>query len=436
MLFGVSGTESSTQPKGPKMPRIAPITAVGTALVFGFCLSSCGKSGGVEQITETRTLTNAKEAPKQDASSAERFGMTPSRPMMAAQPGFTWTTPEGWEELPAKQFRPVNLRPAGDSKAECYVSSLGGTGGGLAENVNRWRNQMGLEPIDEAAVAALPKKPLLGAEAVYVDLDGTFGGMNGDTQNADFKMVGLILAKSTDSVFVKFTGPKALVEQELPKFEQFCASLQPGAASPHGGAMASADAGALPDGHPPIGGASQASGATTETSGAELPAGHPPVGGGAAMPGANTPVPGDIKFAFTAPAGWVQKGGKTAFREITFAAADGSPTECYVTELANTGGGLEANINRWAGQMGAEPLTSDGITALPKIKVFGNDAPVAEFRGTFTGMSGDAHPDYVMLGTLSEAGGSTYFIKMVGPAAEMEAQKSNFTAFCESLTMK
>jgi hypothetical protein len=256
--------------------------------------------------------------------------------------------------------------------------------------------------------------------------------MSGDTQNSDFKMVGLILAQDTESVFVKFTGPKALVEQERPKFEQFCASLKRGAAS--GGAMAAADTGgSLPDGHPPIGGAS---GETAATSGAALPDGHPPVGGGAAMPGANAPVPGDIKFAFTAPTGWVQKGGKTAFREITFAAAEGSPTECYVTELANTGGGLEANVNRWAGQMGAEPLTADGIAALPKIKVFGNDAPVAEFRGTFTGMSGDAHPDYTMLGTVSEAGGATYFIKMVGPAAEMEAQKSNFTAFCESLKLK
>ncbi|MCC6796478.1 MAG: hypothetical protein IT366_15265 [Candidatus Hydrogenedentes bacterium] len=416
------------------MPRIAPIAAACTALLFGFCLSSCSKSGGVEEITETRTLTTAKEAPKEGVSSAERFGMTASRPMTAAQPGFTWTTPEGWEELPAKQFRPVNLRPAADPKAECYVSKLDGAAGGLVENINRWRNQMGLEPIDEAAIATLPQKPLLGAEATYIDLDGTFGGMSGDTENADYKMVGLILAHDTESVFVKFTGPKALVEQELPKFEQFCASLKRGAAP--GGAMAAADAGSLPEGHPPIGGADQASGATTEASAAELPSGHPPVSGGAAMPGANAPVPGDVKFTFSAPTGWVQKGGKTAFREITFAAAEGSPTECYVTELANTGGGLEANINRWAGQMGAEPLTAEGIAALPKIKVFGNDAPVAEFRGTFTGMSGDAHPDYTMLGTLSEAGGSTYFIKMVGPAAEMEAQTSNFTAFCESLKLK
>ncbi len=417
------------------MPRITPMAAVGTVLVFGFCLSSCSKSGGVEQITETRTLTTAKEAPKEDVSSAERFGMTPSRPMMAADPGFSWTTPEGWEELPAKQFRPVNLRPAGDQKAECYVSKLDGAAGGLTENINRWRNQMGLEPIDEAAIAALPKKPLLGAEAVYIDLDGTFGGMSGDTQNADFKMVGLILAQSNSSVFVKFTGPKALVEQELPKFEQLCASLKQGAASPHGGAMAATDAGSLPDGHPPIGGTSQSGGDAAAASGTDLPAGHPPVTPGA-MAGANVEVPGDIQFTFTAPAGWVQTGGKTGFREITFAAAEGSKTECYVTALANTGGGLEANINRWADQMGEKALTSEAIAALPKIKVLGQDSPVGEFRGTFTSMSGDQSPDYAMLGTLSEAGGFTYFIKMVGPAAEVEAQKSNFTAFCESLKLK
>lgn len=415
------------------MPRFTPMAAVSAALLFGFVLSSCNKSGGVEQITETRTLTTAKEAPKEEVSSAERFGMTPSRPMMAADPGFSWTTPDGWEELPAKQFRPVNLRPAGDPKAECYVTSF--SGGGLTENVNRWRTQMGLDSVDDAAVAALPKKSLLGSEATLVELDGNFKGMSNDQNNPDFKMLGLIVVNQDTAVSVKFTGPKAIVDQETAKFHEFCASLKQGAASPHGGTMASADAGALPDGHPPIGGASQGGEDAAAASGAELPSGHPPVGGGA-MAGANVPVPGDIKFAFTTPAGWVQKGGKTAFREITFAAAEGSPTECYVTELANTGGGLEANVNRWAGQMGAESLTADAIAALPKIKVFGNDAPVAEFRGTFTGMSGDAHPDYTMLGTLSDAGGSTYFIKMVGPAAEMEAQKSNFTAFCESLTLK
>jgi len=395
------------------MPSFSRVAVAFTALYAGFLLPSCSQSGGVEQISETRTLTAPKEAPKEDVSSAQRFGMTaqPARQAMASAPAFSFKTPEGWEELPTKEFRPINLRPAGDPKAECYVSSFGGSGGGLTENVNRWRKQMKLDPVDEAAVAALPKKPLLGGEATYVELDGNYGGMSGDQDNPDFKMVGLILSQGGSAVFIKFTGPKALVEQEKAKFEEFCASIAP-AEDPHAG-MAAAGAASGPD-----------------TS--NLPEGHPPVG--TAMPGADMPPEEATKLSWTAPEGWVQSESR-AMREVTFTLGPDSKTECYVSRLLNRGGGLENNINRWAGQMGLGPLSADAIAALPKIKVLGNDCPVVELKGAYTDMSGAEHADSLLLGAISEVGTDAYFIKMVGPAAEVEAQKANFSAFCESLKL-
>lgn len=392
------------------MQRFLPIAAVFGAVIAAMTLASCNKYGGTQEITETRTLVTPKEAPKGDVSSAERFGMTGSgMPMAAAQPGFTWTTPEGWEELPSKQFRPINLRPAGDPAAECYVSQLGGTGGGLTENINRWRNQMQLEPIDDAAVAALPKKPLLDGEASYIDLDGTYTGMGTGEGSPDFKMVGLMLTTGGSAVFVKMTGPKALVEQELPKFDAFCASLKAGSPDPHGGMMA---------------------GGATDAPGSDLPEGHPPINPQMQTAGAAS----GTDLQWTAPEGWIQ-GGPRAMREVTFTLANDSGTECYISKLSNLGGGLEANLNRWAGQMGLDPLSADAIAALPTITVLGSDCPVVELRGNYTDMSGGAHPDSLMLGTIAVVGTDAYFIKMVGPAADMDAQKANFTAFCESLKL-
>ncbi|NUM56639.1 MAG: hypothetical protein HUU46_23680 [Candidatus Hydrogenedentes bacterium] len=410
------------------MARFSQWMTVSAGVAASLIAFSCNPSGGVEQIAETRTLVTPKEAPKEEVSSAERFGMTGGGAMASAtQPGFTWTTPEGWDELPSKQFRNINLRPAGDPKAECYVSTARGS---LAENINRWRSQMALEPVDEAAISALPKKPLLGGQAAYVELDGNFKGMGGDQDNPDFRMVGLVLERvGGESVFVKMTGPKAIVEQEMAKFDAFCASIAPGASDPHAGMVASASSSDLPEGHPPIGAAAQ--GAAGSSSG-NLPNDHPPIG--ASVPGSGAPVAAGTMLSWTAPEGWTQSAPR-AMREVTFTAGANGESECYVAKLSNRGGGVEANLNRWAGQMGLDALTAEAIAALPKIKVLGNDCSVVEFKGTYTDMQGAPHADFLMLGTIAEVGTDAYFIKMVGPAADMEAQRANFAAFCESLKL-
>ncbi len=122
-------------------------------------------------------------------------------------------------------------------------------------------------------------------------------------------------------------------------------------------------------------------------------------------------------------------------REVTFTLGPDSKTECYIAKLSNRGGGVDANLNRWAGQMGLEPMSAEALAALPKIKVLGSDCRMVELKGSYTDMSGGAHPDSLMLGTIAEVGTDAYFIKLVGPASEVESQKANFTAFCESLAL-
>ena len=128
-------------------------------LVLGL-LASCGDSNETVRIEDVREVPKEKVSLPPDVSPAVRFGIagqgdphggTPP----SAQPKWSWTTPQGWEEQGGGGMRVVGFRIAGNENAECTVIVLGGTGGGLAANVNRWRKQMGLEGIDAQAVSSL-----------------------------------------------------------------------------------------------------------------------------------------------------------------------------------------------------------------------------------------------------------------------------------------
>ena len=107
--------------------------------------------------------------------------------------------------------------------------------------------------------------------------------------------------------------------------------------------------------------------------------------------------------------------------------------ECYVTTLTGTGGGLEANINRWCGQIGQEALTSEVIAALPRITMLGQEAVLVELAGDYSGMGDDAAAGSMLLGTVCELPGETVFVKMTGPEAAVRAEKESFLAFSKSI---
>ena len=62
-----------------------------------------------------------------------------------------WTIPPDWQALPPSQFLLAEFAITGTNgaKAEVNVAEMGGEGGGLLANVNRWRGQLGLRPISE-----------------------------------------------------------------------------------------------------------------------------------------------------------------------------------------------------------------------------------------------------------------------------------------------
>jgi len=88
-------------------------------------------------------------------------------------PALAYDLPDGWVDAPLTEMRRVNVLIAGHPDGECYLIVIPG-GGSLLQNIDRWCQQMGQEPISDDAVHSLPPVAILGAEGVRFEIDGTY----------------------------------------------------------------------------------------------------------------------------------------------------------------------------------------------------------------------------------------------------------------------
>lgn len=348
-----------------------------------------------DTMTEAPELTTAERMRVAQAPHPGHPGTSPDASALApsVDAGLNFHLPDGWSGKPATPLRVVNLQAGDNPQTECYVTVLGGDGGGMAANVNRWRGQMGLEPYTDEEFAALETRELLGQNATYVDMQGSFTGMGGAGAVDDARLLGLVLLDAGQSIFVKLIGPADAVAAQQENFNHFVASLEKG-------------------------------------SGLEAPPAETPE----AAPAELAPMADfdPTKLKWSAPEGWTQAPEKM-MRVVTFNTGD---TECYVSVLGGDGGGIAANINRWQQQMGQEPLSADEINNLTPVTVLGQSSPLVSITGDYTNMQGELVSDYTMLGTVCLLDDQTLFVKMTGPAAEATAQHDNFVKFCESLSLE
>jgi hypothetical protein len=351
-------------------------------------LAACGNAGPSVEITEQRVASKPSSPVLPGATAVDRF-MGESSSSAPEDPSsdnlIAYDLPQGWTTVPPTKERYVNLHPAGDPEASCYLSFLPGGAGGLAENVNRWRKQFGAAPLPEDAVAALPERELMSKHGKLVEVEGVFSGMGDMAPRAGFALLGVVVSEESGSLFLKFTGPAPLVAAERERFETFARSLR------------------LSDSH----------------------------GSGAGMsmpPGASSGASGGL--GWKAPEGWSQSGPKP-MREVTFTMGLGG--ECYITRLPSEAGGLRGNIDRWCGQLGRERLTDEAFAALERVDVLGQSVPVLEIEGTFTGMDGKPREHQGLLAVACIRPSESLFIKLTGPEELVHAERANFRAFVSSL---
>jgi hypothetical protein len=139
-------------------------------------------------------------------------------PQTTSAPKIKWTAPEGWTEVPPSSMRYASFSaPADDGgKIDISIVTFPGDGGSDADNVNRWRGQMGLAPVDASTVTS-QIAPLKTADTTFSTTD--IAGDKTRTIAAWTRRDGRVW-------FFKATGPNAAVEKEKPNFVKFIESVR------------------------------------------------------------------------------------------------------------------------------------------------------------------------------------------------------------------
>lgn len=220
-MIGVQGDPMQifTVPSGNTQPAASRIrrTVSGLGVAAGMVLLlGCNRD-------EVSQATVAKGGPAQPAPGAAMGGMPmgelPPPPRPTGSGALKWSTPKGWTETAGSNMRFATLTPPGAGKAELSVVVLPGAAGGELANVNRWRGQIGLEPLDEKGLAASRQtvKSKLGGVSVF---DFTSEG------KVQSRMVtGLISTADGNTWFLKLVGDAAPVGKAKPDFMRFLETL-------------------------------------------------------------------------------------------------------------------------------------------------------------------------------------------------------------------
>jgi hypothetical protein len=340
------------------------------------------------QVYQAPKESVAPSAPAETASAPRDAGA----PAASKAP---WTLPEGWTEKPTQ---PGGMRiasylvtaPDGRS-VDVSVIPLGGTAGALLDNVNRWRDQLGLAAVTEADLATLRQAVKIG------EVDGELYDMVGDKPSLEGKFkprtLAGILPMGGTTVFFKATGEDALVTENKPKFLAWLKSVQTGPAAPASAAASSAPG--SPD-----------------------------------MRGPVAPPPSTDLPQWQVPAGWKPVAAST-MRLASFAleGANGQTGDLSVVALGPQAGGLLANVNRWRGQMSLPPLDEAGLaSASTQVATAGGDPAVVVDLAGQGAMAGKR-----VLAAVVARPDRTWFYKLTGDDALVTAQKDPFLGFIKSV---
>lgn len=348
------------------------------------------------------TLTPpASEIPKSAASGSSSSSAGPES-SASERPAVPWTVPAGWEEKPASGMRVASY---GVKRPDCRsvdisVVAMGGGAGGELENVNRWRDQIGLEPATEADLAGLRSIiPSGNRQVVMYELDGKKAVLDGKYAA---RTLAAILPAGEMTVFFKITGESALVAEQKPQFLAWLKSVDTG-----GGGGESAPEAQASSSAPAPASAPAASGGSERASSS---------GGGGGADGLPN---------WQVPSGWKAAGPKPmrlASFDIPNAAGNG---DVSISKLSGNGGGLLANVNRWRGQVGLAPLEAGALAANSKaVATAGGDS------GTWVELVGT---EKTILGAIVARGEVSWFFKLTAPAPVAAQNRDAFEQFVRSI---
>ncbi len=284
-----------------------------------------------------------------------------------------WQAPGDWDQEAAGQFLTAAYGLPGGGRVT--VSKLGGDGGGLGANVNRWRGQVGLKPVSEEELGGLAvevpgsgKQMLLynlAPESLAADADG---------------ILAAVLPLDSETWYFKFTAPSAVLREKGGVFMDFLRTIR--------------------------------------------------IAGMEDVPTPSPPAP-TRGITVTAPEGWEKSEG-SSMRAASFSISgdDGATADVSVIPLPGESGSVLDNVNRWRKQLDLSPIASADDPELGK----NIESPSGEFFLSHMVSSEaikDGKKQAISAAILSKPD-KTWFFKITGEADLVEASREKFEEFVRS----
>lgn len=342
-----------------------------SALLFCLAICSCKDE---EILTYRVAVEPEAEAPtKQEAGAHDHSAHSDS---------VTWRALPGWKQEEAGKF--LTAAYAVPELGRLTVSKLGGDGGGLAANVNRWRGQVSMAPLPEEQVKGHPM-PVTGSTREILLFN-----LNPDDAPAEAEGIfAAVLPLGSETWYFKLTGPSAkLRENGGTVFMEFLSDVRI-------------------------------------------------AGEGNSRPAAPTaPAPSAKvapKIQVTAPDGWVASEG-SAMRVASFAikGEEGATADVSVIPLPGDSGTVLENVNRWRGQVQLPPLAGADDPALG-VEMDGAAGKLFVTHMVSTEAVLDGKKAAISTAIL-KAEGVTWFFKVTGEASLVEANREKFENFARTAT--
>lgn len=335
--------------------------------------------------------------------------------------GIVWVAPAHWQEQAPGNVRVASyLVPGAGRPADFAITSFPGDVGGDLANVNRWRGQLGLPPIDAAQLpAALERIEAPAGEFLLANLVAPTG-------EPPVRMIVALFKQPDRTWFFRLSGEDALVNGEREHLVALLHSVRFGAEGRFAPEAPSLAGGPVMPGQFPA----------AQVPAGQLPPGHPPIDPSTALPPALPPghplatdSAGAGPLAWTAPPGWeAQPLAPMRLGSYRVRGADGSVADISISALAGDAGGLLENLNRWREQVGLPPWSRSDMNAqLRHLDVGPLHFDVVDFRGP----GGQA-----ILGGILFRDGQTWFFKFTGPVALAAEQREPFVDFLRSIRLR
>lgn len=189
------------------------ISASTVLLLISLAITACKESSIKEQRIEKEVERIPEAQPKPQSSELSSQTVEQYQTPESSNPQHTWMAPEHWvsDDTPRSMRLATYLIPTEAGDQEVAVTRFPGQVGGTLANINRWRGQMGLQPIAEPELADHIDRFTLKI------LDDSFDGYQTRIESEQGVMiaVGIFQESINQTWFVRSTLPNPEIADQL-----------------------------------------------------------------------------------------------------------------------------------------------------------------------------------------------------------------------------